>query len=122
MDEIFNICIGIFLRLSFWCVYIVRTIISCLYYNFILCILYTILYYIRGLHLCAAIVQLYRMYYLYYLVISVSSDLCAAYLNYFAALAQLIRALADPTQLVPAPASCRPPLLNVQWWRYFSGS
>ena len=91
-------------------------IYSCLLYNCILCILYTILYYIRGSHLCAAIVQFYRTYYLYYLVLRVSSDLYAVYLYYFAAPTQIIRALAAPMQLVPATTSHRPPPLKSQWW------
>ena len=61
--------------------------------------------------MCVAIVQLYRMYSLYYPVLRVSSDLCAVYLYYFAAPTQILRALAAPTQLVPATASHRlPPL------------
>ena len=58
-------------------------------------------YYIRGSHLCASIVQLHCTYSLYYLVLCVSSDLCAVYLYYFAAMTQIIRALAALTQLVP---------------------
>ena len=122
MDGIFNICIGIFLRLLFWSVYIVRTIYSCLYYNCIVYMLYTVLYYIRGSHLCAAIVQFYRMYSLYYLVLCVSSDLCAVYLYYFYFLTQILRVLAAPTQLVPATISHSPPPLKSQWWRSFSGA
>ena len=75
----FNICIGTFLRLLIWYVYIVRTIYSCLYYNCIVCILYTILYYIRGSDLCAAIVQLYCTYYLFYPVLPISYNFCAVY-------------------------------------------
>ena len=57
--------------------------------------------------MCAAIVQFYRMYYLYYLVLRVSSNFCAAYLYYFAALTEIIRALVSPAQLVPATDSSR---------------
>ena len=71
--------------------------------------------------MCAAIVQLYHIYYLYYLVLRVSSDFCAVYLYYFDAPTQILRALAAPTQLVPATASHRPPPLNSQWWRSRSG-
>ena len=41
------------------------------------------LYYIRGSYLCAAIVQFYCTYSLYYLVLRLTSDLCALYLYYF---------------------------------------
>ena len=98
-----------------WYVYIVRTIYSCLQYNCIVCIIYTILYYIRGSDLCAAIVQLYRTYDLYYLVLRASSDLFAVYLYYFDALTQILRALAALTLLVPSTTSHRPPPLNSQW-------
>ena len=47
--------------------------------------------------LCEAIVQLYCMYYLYHLVLRVSYDLCAAYLYYFSTVTQLLCALAAPT-------------------------
>ena len=67
--------------------------------------------------LCATIVQLYCTYYLYYLVIRASSDLCEAYLYYFVALTKILRALAELTQFVPATASCRMPPLRSQWWR-----
>ena len=60
------------------------------------------------------------MYSLYYLVLRVRSDLCAVYLDYFAALKQILRALAAPTKLVAATASRHPPPLNIQWWRYRS--
>ena len=65
------------------------------------------MYYIRGSDLCAAMVQLYRTYPLYYLVLRVSSDLCAAYFYYFAALTQILRTLTAPTQLVPATGAVR---------------
>ena len=55
--------------------------------------------------MCAAIVQLYRMYYLYYLVICVSFNSCAVYLYYFASPTQILRVLAAPKQLVPATTS-----------------
>ena len=60
--------------------------------------------------MCSHLVQLYHMYPLYYLVLSV---FCASYLDYFAALTQILRALAAPTQLVLATASCRPSRANV---------
>ena len=41
-------------------------------------------------------------YYLYYLVLNFSSDLCAAYLGYSADLTQILRTLAAPKQLVAA--------------------
>ena len=63
--------------------------------------------------MCAAIVHFYRTYYLYYPVISFSSDLCAAYLDYYAALTQILRYLAAPTQLVASTTSRRHPLLLV---------
>ena len=87
-----------------------------------MCILYTILYHIRGLDLCAAIVQLYRTYYVYYFALRVSFDLCAVYLYYFVAPTQILRALAAPMKLVPATASHHPPLLKSQWWRSRSGA
>ena len=61
---------------------------------------------------CAAIVQFYRTYSLYYLVLCVSSNLCAAYLYYFADMTQILIALAASTQLVPATASRRPSISN----------
>ena len=76
--------------------------------------MYTILYYIIGSNLCVAIVQLYHTYYLYYLVLHVSSDLCAAYLDYSSGPTQIICALAAPTQLVLATASHCPQPLNSQ--------
>ena len=80
------------------------------------------MYYIRCSGLCAAIVKLYCTYYLYYLVLRVISDLCAVYLYYFAAMTQIIRALAALTQLVPSNASHLPPPLKSQWWRSCSGT
>ena len=121
-DGIFNICISIFMWHLFWYVYIIHSIYSCLYHNCILCIIYTILYYISGSNLCAAIVQLYRTYSLYYLLLRVNSDLCAVYLYYFVALTQTLRTLAAPTQLVPATVSHRPLPLKSQWWRSCSGA
>ena len=59
-------------------------------------------------NVCAAIVQLYRTHYIYYLVLHVSSDFCEAYLYYFSALTQILHDLAAPTKLVPATPSCRP--------------
>ena len=56
------------------------------------------------------------LYYLYYLVLHFSSDLCAAYLDYSADLTQILRALAAPIKLVasttshfrmPLPVACR---------------
>ena len=75
------------------------------------------MYYITGSDFCAAIVQLYRIYYLYYLILHVSSYFCVVYLCYFAALTQILRALAAPTQLVKATVSHLPPPLKIQWWR-----
>ena len=72
--------------------------------------------------LCAAIVKLYHMYYLYYFVLRVSSNLCAAHLYYFAALTQILWSIAGPKQLVPATVSRRPPPLKIQWWRSRSRS
>ena len=60
----------------------------------------------------AAIVQLYRTYYLYYLVLRVSSNFCADDLYYFASPTKILRALAVPTQSVPATASRRPSRSN----------
>ena len=77
-----------------------------------MCILYTILYYIRGSDLCAATVQLYHTYSLYYLVLRFSSDLCAVYLYYFYAPTQIIRALASLTHFLPNTASHIPPELE----------
>ena len=57
-----------------------------------------------------------RTHSLYYLVLRCSSDLCAAYLDYSAALTQKLRALAAPTELVAATASHFPPPLKSQWW------
>ena len=71
-----------------------------------------------SLYLCAAIVQLYRTYSLYYLVLRVS--LCAVYLYYSAALTQILRALASTTQFVPSTASCCPPPIKRLWWRSLS--
>ena len=85
-------------------------------YDFIVRIMYNILYYNRGLDFCAAIVQLHRKYYLYYIVLHLSSDFCAAYLDYSAALTQKLRALAAPTKLVVATASRCPPPLKIQLW------
>ena len=82
------------------------------------------LYYLElrcSLDLCAAMVQLYRMYSLCYLVPRVSSNLCAAYLYYFDAVKKILRTLAAPTQLVPATTSFRPPPLKIQQWRSHSG-
>ena len=73
----------------------------------------TVLYCIRGSDLCTAIVKLYHMYYLYHLVPSFSSYLCAAYLDYSAALTQILRAFAAPTQFVAATTSWRWPPLPV---------
>ena len=72
--------------------------------------------------MCAAIVQLYRTYSLYYLVLCVSSDSCALYLYYFSSLTQILRALAAPMQLVPSTASHRPLLLNSQCWSFRSNA
>ena len=83
--------------------------------------LYYIVLHIRGSHFCAAIVQVYHMYSLYYLVLRVSSDLCAVYFHYFAAPTQIFRALAAPTQLVQAITSHRPPPFKSQRWRSRSG-
>ena len=80
------------------------------------------MYLIRGSHLCAAIVQFYCTYYLYYLVLCVSSDLCALYLYYFPSLTQKLRILAALTQLVPATTAHSPPPLKSQWWRSCSGA
>ena len=44
-------------------------------------------------------------YYLYYLVLYFSSDLCAAYLDYSTDLTQIFRALAAPIKLVSAITS-----------------
>ena len=66
-----------------------------------------------SLDLCAAILKLYHKYSLYYPVLRVSSYLCAAYLYYFAARIQILRALAAPTQLVPATTSRRPRPLKI---------
>ena len=44
--------------------------------------------------LCAAIVQFYCTYYLYYIVLRCSSYLCAAYLDYSSDLTQTLCALA----------------------------
>ena len=87
-----------------------------------MCIIYTLLYYIRGLDLCAAIVQLYCTYSLYYLVLCVSYNLCAVYLHYFAAPTQILHALAALTQLVTAITYHSPSPLNIQWWRSCSGA
>ena len=72
------------------------------------------MYYIRCSHLCAAIVQLYCTYSLYYLVLGVSYNSCALYFYYFASPTQLLRVLAAPTQLVPATTSHSPPPLKSQ--------
>ena len=72
--------------------------------------------------MCAAIVQLYYTYSLYYLVLFVSSDLYALYLYYFATPTQILRVLAAPTQLVPATTSHSALPLNSQRWRSCSGS
>ena len=80
------------------------------------------MYYIRGSHFCAAIVQFYRTYSLYYLVICVSSDSCALYLYYFASPTQILRLLAAPTQLVLYTTCHSPPPLKIQWWRSCSGA
>ena len=56
------------------------------------------------------------MYCLYYLILGVNWDLCAAYLYYFAALTQIIRALEARMQLVPAMSACHPSPLKIQWW------
>ena len=66
--------------------------------------------------------QLHSTYSLYYLVLRVSSDLCAVYFYYFAASKQILRTLAAPTQLVPAIAFHRPLPLKSQWWRSHSGA
>ena len=73
------------------------------------------------LDLCAAIVQLYPTYSLHFIVLRVSSNFCVNYLYYFAALKQIICALAAPAQLVPSTASRLPPPLNSQWWISRSG-
>ena len=44
-----------------------------------------------------AIVQLYRTYYVYYIVLHFSLDLCAVYLDYYVALTQTLHAFAAPT-------------------------
>ena len=80
------------------------------------------MYYIKGSDLCAAIVQFYHPYYLYYLVLCVSFNLCAIYFYCVASPTQIIRALAALTQLVPATASHRPSPLRSQWWRSCSGA
>ena len=56
-----------------------------------------------------------------FFVLRVSSYLCAAYLYYSAAMTQILRALAAPTQLVPDTAFCCPMSLKSQWWRSHSG-
>ena len=71
-------------------------------------------------YLCAAIVKLYPTYYLYYLVLRVSFDLCAAYLYYFDALTQILRALAELTKFLLATSYHCPPPLKFQWWRSHS--
>ena len=63
--------------------------------------------------MCAAIVQLDRTYYLYYLVLRFNSDLCAAYLDYYATLTQILRALVALTQLVASTTSRLRPVLPV---------
>ena len=70
----------------------------------------------------ASIVQLYCTYYLYYIVLCVSSDLCALYLYYFASPTQILGVLAAPTQLVLVTTSYSPPPLKIQRWRYCSRS
>ena len=64
--------------------------------------------------MCAAIVQLYHTYYLYYLVILVSSNLCAAYLYYFAALKKILYTLTSLTNWCqpPLPDACRPSIAH----------
>ena len=90
--------------------------------QFIVCILYTILYYIRGSYLCAAVVCLYRTYDLYYLVLRASSNFSAVYLYYFAALTQILRAPFSAESMEKSTASHRPPPLKSQWWRSCSGA
>ena len=57
--------------------------------------------------MCAAIVQMYHIYYLDYSVLRFSSNCFAAYFDYCDALTQIICSLAAPKQLVAATASCR---------------
>ena len=57
------------------------------------------------------------MYYSYYIVLRISSDLCAAYLYSFAAQTQILHAFAAPMQLVSATSFSLPPPLKNQWWR-----
>ena len=73
-------------------------------------------------YLRAAIVQLYRTYSLYYLVLYVSSNLCAVYWYYFSAQTQILCALAAPKKLVTATNSHSQPPLKIQLWRSYSGS
>ena len=53
-------------------------------------------------------------YSLYYLVLCVSSNVCALYFYYFASPIQILRVIATPTQLVPATTSHSPPPLKSQ--------
>ena len=66
--------------------------------------------------MCAAIVQLYNMYSIYYLAIRVISDLCAAYLYYYDDLKQTLQTLVALTQLVAATYYGRPLPLKSQGW------
>ena len=58
---------------------------------------------------------------MYYLILRVSYDFCAAYLYYFSNLTKILRSLEVPMQLVPATASCRPSPIKIQWWHSCSG-
>ena len=74
-----------------------------------------------SLYVCAAIVQLYYTYSFYYVVLGVSSDLCAAYLYYFADPTQIMCVIESPTQWLPSTASHHYSLLKNQWWLFRSG-